>query len=78
MITVIKNKSVFSILLNGVEIALSSTMRGERILMYFDKRDCVDANDFTLKNVKNGGIYELLLKYFPELRLGVNVEYKGF
>ena len=78
MITVIKDKSVFTVLVDGVEVGLSSTIRGGRILMYSDNRECVDANDFTLKNIKNGGIYQLMFNYFPEVKMGHGIEYKGF
>lgn len=77
-LTIQKDRSVFFIRVDGETVGTCTTMRGGRVLMYADDRDSVDAPDFTLKNVKDGGIYELLLKYFPELPLGMDLKYVGF
>lgn len=81
MITITKSKNGFSIYQDGEQIGLCSTYRDFfdfkeiRFMTYFgsQEREPVPASDFTLKNIKTERIYELLFKYFPNIRLGQKV-----
>lgn len=82
MITITKNNSTFFIYQDNERIGICSTfttsldLREVRFMTYFgsQERGPVPAADFTLKNITTDKIYELLFKYFPNLRLGQKIK----
>lgn len=83
MITISKNEfNTYFIQENGVHIGTCATIRkfrearGKRYMSFpkNDKKTIQEATDFTLKNIKSEKVYELMLYYFPEIRLGQEIK----
>lgn len=82
MITITKHNNSFFIYQDEEEIGICSTykdflhLKEVRFMTYLgsQEREPVPATDFTLKNIKTDKVYELIFKYFPNIRLGQKVE----
>lgn len=82
MITIAKHDSTFTIYQDEEVIGICSTYKDfshideVRFMTYVgsQEREPVPATDFTLKNIKTDKVYELLFKYFPNIRLGQRVK----
>lgn len=82
MITITKSNSTFFIYQDKERIGICSTFKTffepkeVRFMTYLgsQEREPVPARDFTLSNIKTDRIYELILKYFPNIRLGQRIK----
>lgn len=82
MITITKNNNTFFIYQDNERIGICSTfktffgLKEIRFMTYLgsQEREPVPANDFTLNNIKTDRIYELIFKYFPNIRLGQRIK----
>lgn len=82
MITITTNEyNTYFIDEDGQHVGTCSVMMRERGISYFGKlkdKKYTPAKNFTKKSVKSSKVYELILEYFPELRMGQKIICKGF